>query len=199
MAQLHLPESLRDAWGTWLGKQPWDLFVTLTSEKQTHPEAMLKRFRYCMHKASDHVYGRNWDRRGTGLQWVVGIERTKRGWPHCHAVVAFPSCDIRGPSGRGIFDLGYWQKWMSDTGGHAWLQIPRSEDAVVSYVTKYVTKDGDLELSPSVDFASATGDQLVLLRRAAPAPQRHSPTRAEQRPAMAPATPGQPRTSARAK
>jgi hypothetical protein len=183
MSKLALPLTLRETWGTWLAGQPWDLFVTLTSEKQTHPEAMFKRFRYCMHKASDHVYGRNWDRRQAGTQWVVGLERTKQGWPHCHAVVAFPGVDIRGQAGRQVFDLAYWQAWMTDTGGFAWLQIPRSEAAVVSYVTKYVTKDGDLELSPNVEFASSSGDQLLLLRRATPR-ARPSPPASESAAAM---------------
>ena len=154
--------SLRGAWGEWIGAQPWDLFVTLTSEKQTHPEAMLKRFRYCMHKASDHVYGRRWERRGQGAQWVTGLERTKQGWPHSHAVVRFPGVDITGQDGRAIFDLGYWQKWMTNTGGFAWLELPRCAQAVVQYVTKYVVKDGELELSPSVEFAQAPGQQLYL-------------------------------------
>jgi len=154
--------SVREAYGEWIGRQPWDLFVTLTSEKQTHPEAMLKRFRYCMNKASDHVYGRHWDKRGTGLQWVTGLERTKQGWPHSHAVVRFPGVSIAGQEGRAIFDLGYWQKRMTNTGGFAWLQIPRSGQAVVNYVTKYVVKDGELELSTGLDFARTPGQQLHL-------------------------------------
>lgn len=162
MPKSEVESTLRGAWGSWIGGQPWDLFVTLTSEKQTHPEAMLKRFRYCMNKASDHVYGRRWSERGLGMQWVVGLERTKQGWPHSHAVARFPGVDIRGQEGRQVFDLGYWQKKMTSTGGFSWLQIPRSEQAVVQYVTKYVVKDGELELSPTVEFAGAPGYQHLL-------------------------------------
>lgn len=162
MPRHEVAETLRGSWGQWIGGQPWDLFVTLTSEKQTHPEAMLKRFRYCMNKASDSVYGRRWSEKGLGLQWVVGLERTKQGWPHSHAVVRFPGVSIRGPEGKAIFDLGHWQKRMTETGGFAWLEIPRSEQAVVQYVTKYVVKDGELELSPTVEFAQASGTQLLL-------------------------------------
>jgi hypothetical protein len=123
---------------------------------------MFKRFRYCMNKASDHVYGPRWSTRGTGLQWVAGLERTKQGWPHSHAVVKFPGVSIAGPDGRSIFDLGYWQKWMTNTGGFSWLQIPRSSQAVVQYVTKYVVKDGELELSRGLDFARTPGHQFDL-------------------------------------
>lgn len=164
MGQKHeVAESLRGAWGTWIGAQPWDLFVTLTSEKQTHPEAMLKRFRYCMNKASDHCYGRSRKATDTRLQWVVGLERTRQGWPHSHAVVRFPGIELRGPQGKAIFDLGYWQHWMSSTGGFAWIDIPRSEQAVVQYVTKYVVKDGELEVSAQVEFARQAGQQLHLV------------------------------------
>lgn len=163
MGQRHeVADTLRGAWGSWIGSQPWDLFVTLTSEKQTHPEAMLKRFRYCMNKASDSLYGRSRKPSDARSQWVVGLERTKRGWPHSHAVVRFPNVDIRGPEGRARFDLGYWQKWFSETGGFAWLEIPRSEQAVVQYVTKYVVKDGELEVSAQVEFARQTGQQFDL-------------------------------------
>jgi hypothetical protein len=156
---------LRPTWSEWISRQPWDLFVTLTSEKQTHPEAMLKRFRYCMHTASDHVYGKNWDRRGTGLQWLCGLERTKQGWPHSHAVVRFPLVDIRGPEGKAVFDLAYWHHKFSD-GGFAWLELPRSELAVVNYVSKYVVKDGELEWSRNCEFSAAAGLQTTI-------PERH--------------------------
>lgn len=143
--------SLRASWADWISAQKWDLFVTLTSEKQTHPEAMQKRFRYLMNTASDYLYGKNWKRRGTGLQWLSGLERTKQGWPHSHAVVRFPNFDLAGEQGRMQFPLGYWQQKFSD-GGFAWLEIPRSPIAVVAYVSKYVCKDGELEWSPNCEF-----------------------------------------------
>lgn len=154
--------SLRGAWGDWIGRQPWDLFVTLTSEKQTHPEAMLKRFRYCMRHAEDHVYGRSRKPAGHTLQWVCGIERTKQGWPHSHAVVRFPVVPIIDIIPRDVFDLGYWQRFMTETGGFAWLEVPKSQQAVVNYVSKYVVKDGELELSRCIDFPAATWQQLLL-------------------------------------
>ena len=157
-----VPGSLRASWAGWISGQPWDLFVTLTSEKQTHPEAMLKRFRYCMNHASDHVYGRHWDKHGLGVQWLVGLERTKRGWPHSHAVCRFPIVDIRGHEGKAIFDLGYWQRWFTDTGGYAWLELPRSQQAVVNYVSKYVVKDGELSWSANCSFPQPPLIQLTL-------------------------------------
>jgi hypothetical protein len=158
----HVAPSLRETWAEWISAQPWDLFVTLTSEKQTHPEAMLKRFRYCMNVASTHVYGRARKPNHPALQWLVGLERTKQGWPHSHAVVRFPLVDIRGPEGRAVFDLAYWHKWMSETGGFAWLELPRSSAAVVAYVSKYVVKDGELVWSRNCEFPAPPGQQIVI-------------------------------------
>lgn len=153
MPEAAIAPTLRESWSGWISAQPWDLFVTLTSERQTHPEALLKRFRYLMHRTSDHVYGKHWDRRGTGCQWLVGLERTKRGWPHSHAVVRFPNFDLGGDQGKAVFPLSYWHKVYSD-GGFARLDLPRSETAVVNYVSKYVTKDGDLHWSRNCTFPS---------------------------------------------
>lgn len=144
--------SLRDAWSEWLSHRPWDLFATLTADGRSHPEALHKRFRYCVHKISDDLYGRAQTRIACPIEYVNGIERHKSGWPHSHALLRMPGVDMRDPS---QFSLAYWQRFMSDTGGWAWLSVPRGQGDVVGYVTKYVAKEGDLafsdNLSPVVD------------------------------------------------
>lgn len=158
--------TLRSTWGEWIAGQPWDLFLTMTHDPRgghkTHPEAMLKRFRYCSNKISDHVYGRHWDRRGLGVQWLVGVERHQSWSPHLHGLLRFPLVDIRGAEGKAIFDLAYWQKWTTATGGFCRLDLPRSNLAVVTYVSKYVVKDGELHWSDNCEFPSPQGTQLTL-------------------------------------
>jgi hypothetical protein len=119
----------------------------MTSETRTHPEALHKRFRYCMHQVSDDLYGRTQTRRSCPIEYVNGIERHKSGWPHSHALVRFPDVDM---SDRAQLSVGELQKRMTDTGGFVWLSRPRAQADVVSYVTKYVTKDGELALSPNL-------------------------------------------------
>lgn len=152
MRPVVVPSSLRDAWSEWLSQRPWDLFVTLTSDHRTHPEALHKRFRYCVHQMSDELYGRTVTRRGTPIEYVNGIERHKSGWPHSHALVRFPDVDLSDPL---QLNLATWQKRMTENGGFTWLSRPRHQADVVGYVTKYVTKDGELilsdNLSPAVD------------------------------------------------
>lgn len=147
MTAVALRPSLRDAWSDWLASRPWDLFLTLTSERRTHPESLHKRFRWYVHQISDDLYGRARTRRGTPIEYVNGIERHKSGWPHSHALLRLPDVDL---GDRGQFSLEHWQRHMSSTGGYAWLSRPRSQDDTTRYVTKYVTKDGELVLSPNL-------------------------------------------------
>lgn len=146
------PSSLRGAWSEWLSQRPWDLFLTLTSDHRTHPEALHKRFRYCVHQISNELYGRTVTRRRCPIEYVNGIERHKSGWPHSHALVRFPEVDLADPL---QLSLAAWQRRITETGGFAWLSRPRHQADVVGYVTKYVTKEGELmlseNLSPSVD------------------------------------------------
>lgn len=159
---VRLQIAARAAYGTWLGQREWDLFLTLTSGekdadgvwrgKWTHPEALHKRFRYCVHLISDAVYGRARTRRGSPIEYVNGIERHKTGVPHCHAVLRLPDVDL---ADRVQFPLAVWQERLTDTGGLARLERPRDQADVVNYATKYVAKDGELilseNLSPSID------------------------------------------------
>lgn len=144
--------SVRDSWSEWLGQRPWDLFLTLTSDHRTHPEALHKRFRHCVHLMADEIYGRPRCRKACPVEFVNGIERHKSGWPHSHALLRMPDVDL---ADRSQFSLSDWQRRITDTGGFCWLTRPRVQADVVSYVTKYVTKDGELlfsgNLSPSVD------------------------------------------------
>lgn len=142
-----------------MGHRPWDLFLTLTSERKTHPEALHKRFRYCVHKMADEVYGRHWERRGQGIEYVCGMERHKSGWPHSHALLRVPGVDL---ADRNQLSLAHWQKFISDTGGYCWLERPKAQDDVVAYTTKYVLKEGDLILSDNLNPLEV-GGQLALL------------------------------------
>ena len=126
--------------------------VTLTCGHRSHPEALHKSFRWCLHRISDELYGRVVTRRACPIEYVNGIERHKSGWPHSHALVRFPGVDVSDPL---QLNLAYWQRWISDKVGWSRLDRPRVQGDVVRYCTKYVVKGGDLvlsdNLSPTVD------------------------------------------------
>ena len=140
--------AVREAWGSWLSSAPWDLFLTLTDGGYPHPEAMLKRGRYFCAKVNDRLYGKHWQRRGQGIEYVTGLELQKRGSCHTHSLLRLPNHDVRD---REQFSLAYWQRFATSLGGFAWLEIPRDTADVTGYVTKYVLKDGELVLSANLN------------------------------------------------
>ena len=181
MAASHhtVPAGLRDAWAEWLGHRPWDLFVTLTSARRTHPEALHKRFRYCTHVMGDHLYGKHWERKGLGVEYVFGMERHKTGWPHGHAVLRMPNVDL---GDRGHFSLEYWQKWITETGGYCYLERPQSQGDVLAYTTKYVLKEGDLVLSDNLNPLEAGAQVALFTDAAATGRGRRTPAQPARRP-----------------
>lgn len=133
----------REAYADWLSSEKWDLFVTLTDPGLSHPEHMSKRWRYLENSINRNLYGNNFRRRGQGIETVFGLERQSRGSVHAHGLVRLPDHDIRDPL---QFSLRHWQKFATDLGGWALLEIPKSSGDVVAYVSKYVTKEGDLHI-----------------------------------------------------
>jgi hypothetical protein len=136
----------REAWSTWLSAERWDVFLTLTDPGLSHPEHMYKRWRYFENSVNRQLYGNNFKRRGQGIETVVGLERQNRGSVHAHGLIRLPDHDVKDSR---QFSWRYWQKFATELGGWAKLDIPRSNTDVVAYVTKYVCKDGDLILGPN--------------------------------------------------
>ena len=86
--------------------------------------------------------------------WVVGIEKHKNGSNHLHAVVRLSQGlgEIRRDEAWGIWRLPRSQGGMDL--GWARVEPPKDQDDVRGYVSKYVTKGGELHLSPSFSRAS---------------------------------------------
>lgn len=166
MLAVSLNALARVAYTEWLSGRPWDLMLTLTSDHRTHPEALHKRFCWHVHEISKELYGRARTRRGCPIEYVNGIERHKSGWPHSHALLRFPGVDLDDPLQLSLAD---WQKRISEGGGFCHLTRPRSQACVVSYTTKYVTKDGELILSGNLSPEIDPNPLLAL------APARHGP------------------------
>lgn len=122
-------QGLRSAWGDWLIEHPWQTFWTITSDKRTHPEAILKRWRYLSATVSRDLYGRRWAARQAGLRWVVGLERHKSGNPHLHALAYAPGCNLDDVA---TFSRREWQDYATFTGGWSKVEKPRSQSDTVA-------------------------------------------------------------------
>ena len=144
---------------------------------------MLKRTRYFCAKVNDSLYGKRWQRRGEGIEYVTGLELQKRGSCHSHSLLRLPDHDVHD---REQFSLAYWQQFATRLGGYAWLQIPRETADVTAYVTKYVLKDGELVLSDNLNpwTPRTYGTSMLAAAERSEAPARTPPrlTRAQEGP-----------------
>ncbi len=144
----HPKTRLRRKWGQFVAGWPWEWFATFTFAYNTHPERALKLFRVWRSMLSREIYGRRWYKRHPyGVRSVIAIEYHKSGQIHLHALLAGVG-DIR--------RLTWMDKWqtLDELAGFPRIYPVRNNGAVSNYVTKYVTKGGDVYLSKNLRLES---------------------------------------------
>ena len=134
-----------EAFGHWLSQEHWDALLTITDPGMSHPEAMLKQTRWFMNSVNRRLYGRKFYKRGEGIEYVIALERQKRGSVHSHSLIRLSDHALSNEIVRYMKDL------TEQCSGWSRVEIPRSQLDTVNYVCKYVTKDGDLHLSDTYD------------------------------------------------
>lgn len=154
------------AWVEWMAPHPWQLYWTFTSSDRTHPERVEKRWRYVCGQINKHLFGNNWKRRSEGVKWILGIERHKSFNPHCHGLIFAGGFDL---TDKAQFSYAEWKQFADNTGGFTWLEPVRASIDVITYVTKYVLKDGDIFLSDG--FTDPFQTSLLGAR-----PSKHDPS-----------------------
>lgn len=139
-----------EGWAEFLGRVPWQLFGTHTFRVHhagrtggVHPEKAAKAFRWWVQRINAELYGRHWGRRWhRGLQWAVGQEFHKDGRLHLHSVIAAPTGDL-----YRLVRFSEWHElWRTEFGNNR-LERPRSREDVSRYLAKYVSKDGEVDVS----------------------------------------------------
>jgi len=152
----HPRQRERDAWAELLGREPWHWFTTLTFRRDhernsggIHPEKADKAFRFFIRCINESLYGKRWMRYAPhgGIVWARGQEFHKDGKIHFHAVLAAPDRDLNTSSRY------WWHEWWFKEFGRNQIEKPHSQEDVVGYVSKYVTKDGEVDLSPNFGTA----------------------------------------------
>ena len=140
----------REAWRELLSAEPWHWFCTLTFRRDherasggIHPEKADKAFRFFVRNLNESLYGNRWMRHAPhgGVVWARGQEFHKDGKIHFHAVMAAPDRDLNTCSRY------YWHEWWYREFGRNQIERPECQGDVVGYVSKYVTKDGEVDLS----------------------------------------------------
>ena len=143
-ADRHPKRRLRLAWGDFVARWPWEWFVSLTFTDDTHPERALKLFRVWVSKLNRQLYGPRWHKKEPyGVLSVVAVEFQKSGRVHLHALMA------------GVGDarrLSWMDRWwdLDRLAGSPRIYPVENREAVSTYVTKYVSKGGEIEFSPNL-------------------------------------------------
>lgn len=143
-------EPVAAAYADLLAREPWHWFATLTfapdhqrASGGMHPEKADKAFRYFIRCINERLYGCNWKRKAHGgVVWARGQEFHKSGRVHFHAVLAGPDRDLNKSASR-----YEWHEWWYREFGRNQIERPKDQDDVLGYVSKYVTKDGEVDFS----------------------------------------------------
>ena len=136
---------LRAAWASYLTTYPWQWFVTLTFKDEVHPEAARKRYGRWIDYVNRQAYGSRYRKRTKGVFWALAAEPQKRGVLHYHALVG----DVENLNNR-VSRKDARNRWYEIEGIGRVDPITHTMGAVTNYVSKYITKGGDIELSESL-------------------------------------------------
>lgn len=153
-----LPDPLAEAWRSFLGRWPWELFATLTFREEVGEEHAEATWLAWVEWLEEHA--------GAPVAWVRADEFTKAGRLHFHALLG-------GEWVRLVRRLSAMDAWAALKGaGYARIEVPRSEAAVAAYCSKYVVKGGAVTLSPELRGAQACLPTIKADAKARPSPAR---------------------------
>lgn len=153
---MSLPNSLnssllRQSWADWINSRDWQLFITFTFIDRIHPIAAERYLHTFFNKQNRRIYGRNYQKRPLCLVWIAGLEYQKRNVVHFHALVANVPADYR-------YQAGYMDwKSIGNNAGNIQIEKIRTLSDAIFYVTKYVTKEGDIILCPQLELSQECG------------------------------------------
>ena len=123
-----------EAYAEWIAKRNWRVFLTLTFENETAYDVAKKKFYWLVKELNKDVFGNNYTRivGHSYFSYVLGIEYQCREVIHFHALIDKPV------NFKLINKL--WNEWA----GFARPEEIILFDRVVKYVTKYVSKGGEI-------------------------------------------------------
>jgi len=118
----------------WITKRNWIVFLTLTFELDVAYDVAKKKFYRLVKELNKNVFGNNYTRivGHSYFSYVLGIETQKRGVYHFRVLIDKPV----------NYDLIHllWNRWA----GFARPEKIENFYSAVNYVTKYVSKGGEI-------------------------------------------------------
>jgi len=126
---------ITDQWVRWLADQrDWSTFITLTFKDPIGQEEALEAWRRLVRTLNKQVVGDHYTRivKHSYFSYCLGIERQLRGCLHFHVIVDRP------------FDFQLLHRYWNKAAGWAWIDKINDRDGAVEYLTKYITKRGEI-------------------------------------------------------
>ena len=137
--------TLAENWITFLDRYQFDWFFTGTFREAVHPENADKIWRRFTNDLNRAIYGRRWKVRSHGgIYWARASERQRRGVLHFHALMG---------EWQGLNDHARRLTWMdnwNELAGFSKIERVIDDTAVRRYLSKYVIKDGEIDLSDNL-------------------------------------------------
>lgn len=118
------------------GQYEW--FGHFTFAEPLHPEQADRRWRRFVKVINRKLYGRRYGDHGTGITWARGQENQKREAIHYHGFF--------GNGVRKLKRFDFMKVWEDTCEGYCRIYPYDGNMNAVSYITKYVLKEGDIDL-----------------------------------------------------
>lgn len=138
--ELHL------AYAEFLAQYYWQWFCTFTFRDPPHPEKAFKTFRYWIKLINREIYGCRAQKRGQSVYWALALEYHKSGIIHFHALIG-DAGDLNTRCSRKLAH----SLWFNIAGINQIDPIDDKLAAVTNYVSKYVVKGGEIDLSENLE------------------------------------------------
>lgn len=146
--------SLKDAWIQLIRRlEPFDWFCTFTFREPVHPEQANRHLHRFIRELNQVRFGTRYRKHGLGVWYVNAMEWQKREVLHFHSLIG---------GGLQSFDRFHWMELWNRDNGFARI-YPYASTGAPGYVSKYVIKGGEIDISlPPMRESQAGLDQLVL-------------------------------------
>lgn len=142
-------DSKRDiqlAYAEFLARYNWQWFCTFTFRDPPHPEAAHKLFRHWVNLINRDIYGCRAQKRKQSVFWALALEYHKSGTIHFHALLG----DVEDLNARCSRKYAH-SLWFELAGINRIDPIDDKLQAVTNYVSKYIVKGGEIDLSDNLN------------------------------------------------
>jgi hypothetical protein len=135
----------------------WDWYGHLTFKDPVYPESADKLFNVFMNKLNREIHGKRFkDIPATGVLWAKAIEKQKRDVLHFHFLC--------GGIPNWVQRTDYWQWWFDHAGRNEIVPYEKERGAGY-YMSKYVGKEGEIEIGGNTKLIDYLEVQESLLLR----------------------------------